>query len=148
MTLLRRGGRGRPIVPQQELWRLERDAKYREALAKDPAAAAWLADFDRELAHGTRWKRPWSRSVHSPDQIRELNAERMNRARNPDVLSCPEYRGPALEEIAAIDDDPDAPDVFLAQHTGGLKPGAEEDALIGRIDAARAVALRHESEDA
>lgn len=140
MTQARRGKRGRPIVPERETWRLDRDARYASDLARHPEAAEWLAKFDHELVYGTRWRRRDEPTVHTIEQVRELDAERKARERNPDVLDV--QRGPALEAIAEAGGDPDA---FLARHTG-VEPGAEEDAAIARIDEARAVALRRGDE--
>ena len=97
---------------------MEMDAQYRADMAKDPAAARWLAAFNEETLKGVRIKG----ECHAlpREMYLEVHAARMRARRNRDALAFEADRGGFREAVDR---------------------GAE-DRLIEQIDTARAVALR------
>ncbi len=122
-----------------ERWKFELDAKYKKALAKDPAAALWLSAFNEEISSANSYVEG-EPHIHTPEAMLPIFSENRQARRNEDVLSFSDRRGFSIEEVEAHGTD--AGD-WLATQTG-VVPGGVEDALIEEIDRRAAVALRKE----
>ena len=142
-------------VPHHERWRLEIDAKYAAALAKDPVAAQWLSAYNEEVHRGMYIA--GEPHLHTLEQLRELDRERKARAANEDVMAFEKYRGWSLEEVQAYlsthryryastmgrpgDGDNYGADDWLFDNTGG-RVEDEEDQMIAGLDRKRSLVLR------
>ena len=101
---------------------MELDARYRQDLAKDPEAARWLSAFNEESLKAVRIKgecHVLPREMHL-----EADRARQRKRRAKDPLAFAGYRGNAARASAG-----------------------SEDEVIERLDRARAVQLREETED-
>ena len=101
---------------------MEMDPRYMRDLAKDPAAAQWLSNYNEETLKGVRIK--GEQHVLNYDQWRECNANRVRKQRARDPVAFHEDRRP------------------ISKYEGS----GTEDETIERIDTARAVALRRDDD--